>query len=163
MTDSVIGEPGVGYQVTIERTFAAPRALVFDAMTQPEHLARWWGPHQFDAPICESDPRPGGAIRIDMRGPEPFGTNPVHGEYLEVDRPNGFSMVLRAFEEANGIWGIEHVTTFRFEDVPGGGTRMHMTTVVKQVSERMIQAIGGMKEGWSQSFEKLATLLADLG
>jgi uncharacterized protein YndB with AHSA1/START domain len=38
-----------------------------------------------------------------------------------------------------------------------------MTTVVKQVSERMIQAIGGMKEGWSQSFEKLATLLADLG
>ena len=35
MNDSVIGEPGVGYQVTIERTFSAPRELVFDALTQP--------------------------------------------------------------------------------------------------------------------------------
>jgi uncharacterized protein YndB with AHSA1/START domain len=163
MTDNVIDEPGVGYQVTIERTFVAPRELVFDAMTKADHLARWWGPHQFDAPLCESDPRPGGAIRIDMRGPEPFGTSPIHGEYLEMERPDRFSMVLRGFQEADGSWGIEHVTDFRFEDAPGGGTRMHMTTTVKQASEAMIQALRGMREGWSQSFEKLETLLAEIG
>ena len=161
MTDSVIGEPGVGYQVTIERTFSAPRELVFDAFTKAEHLARWWGPHQFDAPLCEVDARPGGAIRIDMRGPEPFGTSPLYGEFITLDRPAGFSMVIRAFEEPDGSWGIEHVSTFRFEDAPGGGTRMHMTTVVKQVSERMIQAIAGMKESWSQSFDKLEAMLAE--
>ena len=162
MTDSVIGEPGVGYQVTIERTFSAPRELVFDAFTKAEHLARWWGPHQFDAPLCESDPRPGGAIRIDMRGPEPYGTSPIYGEYLEMNRPDSYSMVLRGFQEADGSWGIEHVTDFRFEDAPGGGTRMLMTTTVKQASEAMLQALGGMKEGWSQSFEKLEALLPEL-
>ena len=162
MTDSMIDEPGVGYQVTLERTFSAPRELVFDAMTKPEHLARWWGPHQFDAPLCESDPRPGGAIRIDMRGPEPYGTSPIYGEYLEMNRPDSYSMVLRGFQEADGSWGIEHVTDFRFEDAPGGGTRMLMTTTVKQASEAMLQALGGMKEGWSQSFEKLEALLPEL-
>ena len=162
MTESMTDEPGVGYQVTIERVFSAPRELVFDAITQPEHLARWWGPHHFDAPVCESDPRPGGAIRIDMRGPEPFGTSPIFGEYLKVDRPDGFSMVLRAFEQPDGSWGIEHVTDFRFEDAPGGGTQMHMTTTVKQVSESMLEALRGMREGWSQSLEKLETLLAEL-
>jgi uncharacterized protein YndB with AHSA1/START domain len=39
---------------------------------------------------------------------------------------------------------------------------MHMTTTVKQVSDAMLQALGGMQEGWSQSFEKLATLLSEL-
>ena len=162
MNDSVIGEPGVGYQVTIERTFSAPRELVFDALTQAEHLARWWGPHQFDVPFCESDPRPGGAIRIDMRGPEPYGTNPIYGEFIEVDRPDLFSMVLRGFEQPDGSWGIEHVTTFRFQDAPGGGTQMRMTTVVKQVSEAMLPALHGMQEGWSQSFEKLEAMLEEV-
>jgi uncharacterized protein YndB with AHSA1/START domain len=163
MNDSVIGEPGVGYQVTIERTFSAPRELVFDALTQAEHLARWWGPHHFDVPFCESDPRPGGAIRIDMRGPEPYGTSPIYGEFIEVERPDLFSMVLRGFEEPDGSWGIEHVTTFRFEDAPGGGTHMRMTTVVKQVSEAMLPALRGMKDGWSQSFEKLEAMLEEVG
>jgi len=162
MTSSDTAEPGVGYQVTIERTFAAPRALVFDALTKAEHLARWWGPHHFDAPLCESDARPGGAIRIDMRGPEPYGTNAVFGEYIALERPDHFSMVLRGFEQPDGSWGIEHVSDFRFEDAPGGGTVMRMTTTVKQVSEAMLPALRGMEEGWSQSFEKLATLLAEL-
>lgn len=162
MNTIATAELGVGSEVTIIRTFAAPRALVFDCFTKAERLARWWGPHHFDVPFCESDARPGGAIRIDMRGPEPFGTNPVFGEFLEVERPERLSMVLRAFEGADGSWGIEHVTTFRFEDAPGGGTTMHMTTVVKQVSEAMLPALAGMKEGWSQSFEKLEAALADL-
>jgi len=97
-----------------------------------------------------------------MRGPEPYGTSPIYGEYLEMNRPDSYSMVLRGFQEADGSWGIEHVTDFRFEDAPGGGTRMLMTTTVKQASEAMLQALGGMKEGWSQSFEKLEALLPEL-
>ena len=156
-------EIGIGYEVTIDRTFAAPRALVFDCFTRAEHLARWWGPHHFDVPFCESDARPGGAIRIDMRGPEPYGTSPIYGEYLEMERPDHFSMVLRGFQDEAGKWGIEHVTTFRFEDAPGGGTNMHMTTVVKQASEAMLPALRGMEAGWTQSFEKLETLRGEMG
>jgi uncharacterized protein YndB with AHSA1/START domain len=155
-------ELGVGTEVTIDRVFAAPRELVFDCMTQAEHLSRWWGPHHFDVPFCESEARPGGRIRIDMRGPEPYGTNEVHGEYLEIERPGRLVMVLRAFGDGEGKWGIEHVTTMVFEDAPGG-TAMHMTTVVKQVSEELLPALAGMREGWSQSFEKLETYLAEIG
>lgn len=155
-------EIGVGYEVTIDRIFAAPRDLVFDCMTKAEHLARWWGPHQFDVPFAESDARPGGSIRLDMRGPEPYGTNPVHGEYEVVDRPDRLVMVLRAFQGADGSWGIEHRTTMAFTDAPGGGTRMHMTTVVLQASEELLPALAGMKEGWSQSFEKLEAVLPEL-
>lgn len=155
-------EPGVGYTLTIDRVFAAPRELVFDCLTRAEHLARWWGPREFDAPLCESDARPGGRIRIDMRGPEPYGINEVHGEYLEVDRPNRLRFVLRAFAQPDGSWGIEHEDTLVFEDAPGGGTRMHMTTVVTQASDDLIPALRGMEEGWSQSFDKLDELLPEL-
>ncbi len=155
-------ELGVGHEMTIVRTFAAPRELVFDCFTRAEHLARWWGPREFDAPVCETDARPGGKIRIDMRGPDPFGTNPVYGEYLEIDRPNRLRFVLRAFREADGSWGIEHIDTLVFEDAPGGGTTLHMTTAVTQVSDAMLPALSGMKEGWSQSLDKLDELLPEL-
>jgi uncharacterized protein YndB with AHSA1/START domain len=155
-------QPGIGHEMTIVRTFAAPPELVFDCMTKAEHLARWWGPRGFDAPVCESDARPGGKIRIDMRGPEPFGTNAVYGEYLEVERPNRLRFVLRSFEGADGSWGIEHEDTLIFEAAPDGGTTMRMTSLVKQVSDAMLPALGGMKEGWSQSFDKLDELLPEL-
>lgn len=160
--NATVTEPGTGYEVTIVRDFAAPRELVFDCLTKAEHLARWWGPHHFDVPFCESDARPGGKVRIDMRGPEPYGTNPIFGEFLEVERPDRLVLVLRGFQEADGSWGIEHVSTFAFEAAPGGGTTMRMTTVVKQVSEALLPALSGMKEGWSQSLDKLDALLPEL-
>jgi uncharacterized protein YndB with AHSA1/START domain len=153
---------GVGYEMTLERRFEAPRALVFDCLTKAEHLARWWGPRMFDVPRCESDARPGGAILIDMRGPEPFGINEVRGEYLEVSPPERLKFVLRAFQGADGSWGIEHVTTMNFEETGDGATLMRMSTLVLQASDELLPALGGMKEGWSQSFDKMAELLFEL-
>ena len=43
------------------REFDAPREVVFRAWTDPVRLAQWWGPHGFSNPVCELDPRPGGA------------------------------------------------------------------------------------------------------
>jgi uncharacterized protein YndB with AHSA1/START domain len=56
-------------EVVITRVFDAPRGLVFKAWTDPEHMARWWGPKGFTNPICELDARVGGAWRIVMRSP----------------------------------------------------------------------------------------------
>ena len=55
--------------VSITRIIDAPRELVFRMWTDPAHMARWWGPHDFTNPVCELDVRVGGAIRIHMRGP----------------------------------------------------------------------------------------------
>jgi uncharacterized protein YndB with AHSA1/START domain len=59
-------------ELILTRILGAPRSLVFRAWTDPKHLARWWGPRGFSNPVCELDVRPGGLIRIDMRGPGDF-------------------------------------------------------------------------------------------
>ena len=74
-------------EVIITRVFDAPRDLVFRAWTDPRHVSQWWGPHHFTNPVCEVDPRVGGAIRIHMRAPD--GTvYPMTGRFVEIDRPH---------------------------------------------------------------------------
>ena len=78
--------------VVVTRTIDAPRELVFDAFTKKEHLEKWFGPHGFRT-TAETDPSKGGKYRITMHGtdalPAEFrGDYPMHGEYLEFDRPN---------------------------------------------------------------------------
>src|ERR1700688_4411146 len=73
-------------EVVFTRVFDAPRGLVFKVWTDPKHVAQWWGPHGFTNPVCELDARPGGAIRIHMRGPD--GTiYPMTGVYREIVEP----------------------------------------------------------------------------
>ena len=53
-------------EIVITRTFDAPRALVFDAWTRPEHVGRWYG----TLSVCEIDLRPGGAWRYVISEPD---------------------------------------------------------------------------------------------
>ena len=46
-----------GYEMQLERTFDAPRELVFDCFTKAEHMQAWWGPRHFTNPVCEIDAR----------------------------------------------------------------------------------------------------------
>lgn len=70
-----------GSDLLIERVFAAPRELVWAAMTTAEHLARWIGPHGTTTEVAELDLRPGGRWKW-INGDVAF-----LGEYLEVDPP----------------------------------------------------------------------------
>ena len=76
-------KPLVEREITVTRVFAAPRALVFSMFTDAKHLAAWWGPHGWDNPVCEADPRPGGKILIHMRGPDGI-AHPMGGVYHEI-------------------------------------------------------------------------------
>ena len=51
-------------------SFDAPRELVFQAFTDPKHVAAWWGPKGFTTTIRQMDVRPGGIWRLVMRGPD---------------------------------------------------------------------------------------------
>ena len=76
-------------EIVLTRLFDAPRRLVFDAMTKPEHVRRWWGKldDKHSVPVCEIDLRPGGAWRFVGRGPE--GDFPAfYGKYREVAPPD---------------------------------------------------------------------------
>jgi len=57
-------------EIAMTRSFDAPRELVFDALTKPEHLVRWWGPKGYSCPACKIDFRVGGAWLACMRSPE---------------------------------------------------------------------------------------------
>src|SRR3954462_7791057 len=74
-------------EIVITRTFAAPRALVFEAWTRAEQVARWWDPSRVPLAACEIDLRPGGAFRFVNAGP----AGPGHafaGVYREIEPPS---------------------------------------------------------------------------
>jgi uncharacterized protein YndB with AHSA1/START domain len=73
--------------VTI-RTFNAPRELVFNAWTDPDQLARWWGPKGFTNTFHEFDLKPGGIWRFTMHAPNgaEFQNKSVFVEILRPER-----------------------------------------------------------------------------
>src|SRR5688572_22943410 len=76
-------------ELVLTRVFDAPRELVFQAWTEPEHLKRWWGPNGFTLPYCTVDLRPGGAIHFCMRSPDGFEIW-SKGIYREIVPPERF-------------------------------------------------------------------------
>src|SRR5882762_818490 len=100
-------------ELTLTRLFAAPRDLVFRAWTNSNMLAQWWGPRDFTNPVCEVDPRPGGAILIHMTGPD--GTyKPLTGQFVSVSMDEIiFTMDVK---ELDGTILLECRTTVMIED-----------------------------------------------
>ena len=80
---------------TITRTLAAPRELVFEAITRPEHFAVWFGTAAVEVPqeTLSMDVRPGGAFRAVMHLPDGNLIN-WSGTYIEVDPPAHVAMTL---------------------------------------------------------------------
>jgi uncharacterized protein YndB with AHSA1/START domain len=152
----------------ITRGFDAPRALVWQAWTEPGRIARWWGPNGFSNPVCEMDLRPGGAYRLVMRSPE--GEDyPITGEVRELVAPALLVMTLdcaehpaewhEAVRAGSGRVGPNPagtmVQTVRFEDL-GGKTRLSISTRFESTEIRDAMVKMGMNEGWSQSLGRLA-------
>jgi uncharacterized protein YndB with AHSA1/START domain len=73
-------------EIVATRVFDAPRDLVFKMWTDPEHIAKWWGPNGFTTTISEMDIRPGGNWRFVMHGPDGIDyKNRI--VYLEITKP----------------------------------------------------------------------------
>lgn len=146
-------------ELTLVRVYAAPRALVFKAFTDPAHLARWWGPHGFTTPVCEFDARPGGALCIHMRGPD----GSVHvtwGEVREIVTPDRLVFAI-ALAESDGSIRLENLTTVTFAE-HAGKTELTLHVRVVQATAAAVANLAGMRAGWSQSLERLGELLAQL-
>jgi len=141
-------------EVTITRLFDAPRALVFKAWTDPKQLAQWWGPHGFTTPVCEVDVRAGGAIRIDMRGPDGV-VYPMKGVFHEIVEPDRLVFTSGTFEDAEGNPQLEVFTTVTFAEL-SGKTKLTLQAVVVKSAPEVAVALDGMEEGWSQSLDRLA-------
>src|SRR5262249_21221636 len=78
-------------EVVLERVFDAPRALVFEAMTKPELVKKWYGPRGFNLVVCEIDFRVGGKWRYVLRGPDGKDMGQF-GEFREIAPPERIVM-----------------------------------------------------------------------
>ena len=73
--------------ITLTRIYDAPRELVWEAITEPKHVSRWWGGPGATNPVCEMNVRPGGTWRHVMRFPD---GRELHMSFVfvEVSRPH---------------------------------------------------------------------------
>jgi len=148
------GKPtSVGAPLFISRVLNAPRNLVFEMWSKPEHLARWWGPKDFTLPQCNMDFRAGGNFRFVMRGPD--GRDyPFHGSYVEIAAPE--RIVFRGVIHDEP--GHEVFTTITLLEEEPGKTQL----VVQQAYVFESDASRGAHEGWSETLDRLESELAGL-
>jgi uncharacterized protein YndB with AHSA1/START domain len=145
-------------EITLTRLFDAPRALVWEAMTKPEHVRRWWGilDSGYSVPVCEIDLRVGGRWRFVGSGPK--GEIPAfYGEYLEIDPPGRlvYTEIFAPFPD-----GGSHVTQLLTEE--GGKTRLTVTAKYDSKATRDMVLGTGMERGAAISYDRLEDLVIAL-
>jgi uncharacterized protein YndB with AHSA1/START domain len=143
-------------EIVLTRVFDAPRSLVFKAWTDVKQLARWWGPHGFTNPVCEIDVRPGGALRIVMRGPDGV-DYPMKGVFREVVEPERL-VFTNIVVDHDGKHLAEGLTTVTFAEHEGK-TKLTLQTGMVVLVAQAAPMLEGMEAGWTQSLERLAELV----
>lgn len=145
-----------GGDLTYERTFDAPRELVWKAHTDPELVPKWWGPKGHQTTVAEMDLRPGGKWRyvsMDGDGNE-FA---FYGEYLEIVPPAKIRWTFMFDVEGVGPQGGPETLTL--EDL-GGRTLMRAVSHMGS-AEVIDQALAtGMTQGAIETWDRLDALLA---
>jgi uncharacterized protein YndB with AHSA1/START domain len=144
-------------EIRMTRLFDAPRQLVFEAMTRPEHVRRWWGclGDGYSVPICEIDFRPGGRWRFVNRHPK--GEAAFHGEYREIAPPSRvvFTEVYEEFPDTVSV------VTAELSD-ENGKTRLTATVRYPSKEVRDMVIASGMSTGAGISYDRLEDLVAEL-
>jgi uncharacterized protein YndB with AHSA1/START domain len=155
-------------RMVITRVFDAPRAIVWNAWTDPKYVMQWWGPKGFTSPVCTMDFRVGGKFLCCMRTPDgqEFWNG---GEYHEIIP---FEKIVSSmyFSDAQGNrveaaeYGIEHEAienaydVATFEDLGNGKTKL--TFIGNETMENAKSS--GQLEGWNQILEKIDAVVAEL-
>lgn len=144
-------------EVRMTRLFNAPKALVFEVMTRPEHVKQWWGRlgEGYSVPVCEIDLRPGGAWRFVNKHPQ--GEAEFYGEYKEINPPDRvvFTEIFAPFPDSVSV-----VTSVLTEE--GGKTRLTATVRYPTMEVRDMVLGTGMQHGAGISYDRLEDLVATL-
>ena len=157
-------------EFVISRTFSAPRDLMWKAWTEPERMAKWFGPKGVKIFHSKNDLRPGGVYHYGMRTPD---GNEMWGKwvYREVAKPGRLVFVNSFSDKGGGItrhpmangWPLEMLTTITFEERQGKTTvTVRWSPINATEAERQTFEKGrdSMKQGWTGTFEQLEAYLA---
>jgi uncharacterized protein YndB with AHSA1/START domain len=143
-------------QILITREFDAPKHLVYEAVTTPELVKRWWGGERGEVTSAEIDLRVGGAWRYVtvMHDGAEFA---FHGEYRELV-PNERIVTTEVFE---GYPDAAAVNTMTLEEADG---RTLLTVLVQHTSKehRDGHINAGMEGGMNEAFDRLEQVAGSL-
>lgn len=146
-------------EVFITRVFNAPRAVVFKFWTDPEQLAKWWGPVGYHTPREDVaiDPRVGGRFQLRMVETATGAEVWVHGEIVELVAPELLTLRLDV-PQPIGLPPMETRVRVEFHDL-GDKTRITLRQGPFATADQREQTA----TGWGQSFDKLDQLLPSGG
>jgi len=158
-------------ELVIERVINAPRALVWKAFTEANHLKHWWGPVGFELVVLKLDVRNGGVFHYAMKagGAEMYG----RFDYIDVQAPEKI-VFTNSFADADGNharapfsseWPIKVMNNWTFEEKNGKTTLLLRGTPFEATEAEMarfVQEFPGMNKGFGGTFDQLDTYLATL-
>ena len=154
------------YDLVLERTLNAPRALVWKAWTTPEQLKRWFAPRPYEISEVEMDLRPGGIFRIRMTGPDGFDTG--HGgagcmlEIVEGERlvwTSALAPEYRPAEMGEGCESFPMTGVVTLADTGDGRTLYRAVALHRNAADRDMHEQMGFEEGWGTCATQLEELL----
>jgi uncharacterized protein YndB with AHSA1/START domain len=143
-------------ELVITREFNAPRRLLWEALTKPEHVKRWYGLRAFTMTICEMDVRPGGAWRWGQSIPN-GGDVIFSGVYREIVPPE--KVVTTEGWEA--MPGHEYVSTLTLEE-HDGKTTLTNHLLYQTAADRDGHLQSGMEGSMNETYDRLEELLPTL-
>jgi uncharacterized protein YndB with AHSA1/START domain len=155
---------------TMSRVFDAPRDLLWQCFTDAERMKHWWGPKGFTVIASKMDLRVGGTYHYGMRTPD---GRAMWGQftYREIVPHEKLVFVNSFSDEKGGItrhpgaatWPLQMLSTFSFEDAPGGKTKftvrwqtLDATPEEQQTFDTMHDS---MTQGWSGTMQQLEAYL----
>ena len=142
--------------IVVSRLLDAPRALVWKAWTEPEHIARWWGGKGFVISGCTIELRQGGAFRLSMHAAD-GAVHPCRGTFRDIV---AYERIVYDGEPDDrhgcgaGLPPGARVTV-TFED-EGPQTRLTVRTRFTTAAARRAADEAGYVAGWGESLERLA-------
>lgn len=141
--------------VLFERIFDAPRRDVFDALTRPEMVKAWMGPHGYRLTTCDIDLRVGGTYRYILRAPDgkEMGWG---GAFIEVDAPDCL-----VHTETFDDWPMMEARVASVLTEENGRTVLSATIRYASREARDAVLASGMEHGAAESYDRMAALLAE--
>jgi uncharacterized protein YndB with AHSA1/START domain len=150
---TLTAEPG-SHEIVMTRVIAAPRDRVFQAYTDPEMVAQWWGMEGITTIVDTLEARKGGSWRFIHRGPD-GSEYAFNGVYHDVTAPERLVYTFE-FEPMPGHVLLETVT---FEEQPDGTTKITDASVFQSVADRDGMLNSGMEQGAAVTLDRLEALL----
>ena len=154
----------------MSRVFDVPRDLLWKCFTEPERMKQWWGPKGFKVLSVKMDLRPGGSYHYGMQSP---GGHAMWGKFVfrEVVPQERLVFINSFSDEKGGItrhpgnenWPLELLSSFTFEDMPGGKTKFTVRWAPHNANEEERKSFDtnrdSMRQGWGGTMDQLEAYL----